>query len=144
MESSLSEKTICKTSACICIRGSDAGTECPWLIVVQMNNLNGHCDAAFEKKKNMFLLLLLTCPLPCVGSGIYPVTKKLYQEVIWVKTKLFFPPMLVSRKHKSWRKQWGTYGWEYYFFKEQNFIVKAWSVVFSGTCMLNNSTHAKI
>lgn len=49
-------------------RDSDADTESPWLIVVQMYTLHGHCDVTFEKKKNMFPLLFLTHPLPCVGS----------------------------------------------------------------------------
>lgn len=30
---------------------SGAGTESPWLTVVQMNNLHGRCDAAFEKTR---------------------------------------------------------------------------------------------
>lgn len=70
-------------------RESDARKKSLWLIVVQMNTLYGHCDAAFEK--SIFPLLFLTHPLPCVGSGIYPVTKELHQEMIQVKTKLFFP-----------------------------------------------------
>lgn len=31
-------------------RESDARKKSPWLIVVQMNTLYGHCDAASEKK----------------------------------------------------------------------------------------------
>lgn len=42
-------------------------------------------------KNNISPLLFLTHPLPCGGSGIYPVTKEQQQEVIQVKNKLFSP-----------------------------------------------------
>lgn len=126
-------------------RESDAGTGSSWLIVVQMKALYCRCYAAF-KKTNVFPVLFLTDPLPCVGSGIYPVTKELHQQVIQAKTKLFFPSGVREQKTLELKSTVRQIGRGILFLQgiEQLYCQnKAWSVVFSGTCMLNNSTYVK-